>query len=111
MAPDNPIYFDQFQLIDGSWAEVCDRVARDAIANGVFFLGVTTTDLIDGASTNPIMIAGEPVTAKNGNMAVYGKKEFVFAAADSKWHEMGSKDKDIEISVDNGVLEINITEE
>ena len=82
-------YFDKVKLLDGSYAEVCDSVARAAIQGGTYFLGVTTTALTDGASTNPIVIGGNNVTAVNGNVAAYGNKEFVFAAADSKWHELG----------------------
>ena len=82
-------YFDKVKLLDGSYAEVCDSVARAAISGGTYFLGVTTTELTDGATTNPITIAGESVTATNGNVVAYGNKEFVYAAADSKWHELG----------------------
>lgn len=104
------IYFDRMQLIDGSYAEVCDSVARAAIANGKFFLGATTTELTDGAATNPIMIAGESVTAVNGNVVVYGNREFVFAAADSKWHELGFVPQTMDVSVDNGILEIDLSD-
>lgn len=83
------VYFDKVKLLDGTYAEVCDSTARAAIVGGTYFLGVTTTELTDGASTNPIMIAGEEVTAVNGNVVAYGNKEFVFASADSKWHELG----------------------
>lgn len=104
------IYFDRMQLIDGSYAEVCDSVARAAIANGKYFLGATTTELTDGSATNPIMIAGESVTAANGNVVVYGRREFVFATADNKWHELGFVPQTIDVSVDDGVLEINLTD-
>lgn len=86
--PDNK-YFDKVKLLDGSYAEVYDAVAREAIAGGTRFLGVTTTAISDGASTNPITIGGESVTAKNGDIVVYGNKEFIFASIDSKWHELG----------------------
>lgn len=82
-------YFDKVKLLDGSYAEVCDSVARAAVSGGTYFLGVTTTALTDGATTNPITIAGESVTAVNGNVVAYGNKEFVYATADSKWHELG----------------------
>lgn len=100
--PDS-VYFDHVQLIDGRYAEVCDSVARAAIRNGTFFLGITTTELTDGTATNPIMIAGESVTAKNGDITVYGRHEFVFASMDSKWHELGSPTLNAEVH--NGVLE------
>ena len=99
------VYFDHVQLIDGTYAEVCDSVARAAIRNGTFFLGVTTTELTDGAATNPIMIAGESVTAKNGDIVVYGRHEYIFASVDRKWHELGSPV--LKAEVYNGVLEFS----
>lgn len=86
------IYFDKVLLIDGSYAEVCDSVARAAIQGGTYFLGVTTTELSDGAATNPIYINNEEITAKNGDMVIYGNKEFVYAEIDSAWHELGDID-------------------
>lgn len=52
------------------------------------FLGVTTTELTDGASTNPIIISGESVTATTGCIVIYQSKEFIFGS-DSKWAEFG----------------------
>lgn len=42
------------------------------------YIGVTTTALSDGATTNPITIDGDTVTATNGNVALYGGDAFVF---------------------------------
>lgn len=52
------------------------------------FLGVTTTELEDGSSTNPITINSQSVTATAGCIAIYGSKEFIFGS-DSKWAEFG----------------------
>lgn len=82
-------YFDKVQLLDGSIAEVRDSVAREAIAGGTHFLGITSTALIDGSTTNPITVNEETVTASNGDIVVSGNKEFIFATADNKWHELG----------------------
>lgn len=76
-------------LPSGTTYDIKDAVAREAIAGGVKFLGVTTTELTDGSTTNPITVGGESVTAINGSMAIYQSKEFVFATADNKWHEFG----------------------
>lgn len=51
------------------------------------YLGVTTTALEDGASTNPITIEGESVTAVRGDIVNYGSKEFIFNG--SVWQEFG----------------------
>lgn len=68
---------------------VKDAAAREAIAaleGGSFFLGVTTTAITDQSTTNPITVEGESVTAKNGNMVVYGNKEFVWAGESTTGH-------------------------
>ena len=51
------------------------------------FLGVTTTALTDGATTNPITIGGEQVTAATGDIVTYGSKEFIWNG--SAWQEFG----------------------
>lgn len=51
------------------------------------YIGVTTTALTDGASTNPIVINGADVTAKKGNIVNYGSKEFIFDG--TVWKEFG----------------------
>jgi len=60
---------------------------QQAIAGGLKFLGETTTALTDGATTNPITVNGESVTAVAGNLVLYGDKEFLFDG--TKWIEMG----------------------
>lgn len=83
------LYFDKVKLVDGTLAEVCDAVARAAMQGGTYFLGITTTALYDGATTNPITISGESVSVNNGNVVAYENKEFVFSSMDNKWHELG----------------------
>lgn len=51
------------------------------------YLGVTTTALVDGATTNPIVINGSSVSAASGNIALYGAKEFIFNG--TTWQEFG----------------------
>ena len=77
-------------LQDGSEYNLKDAAARAAIAEleaYTDYLGVTTTVLTDGATTNPITIEGESVTAKKGNIANYGSKEFIFNG--TAWQEFG----------------------
>ena len=71
-------------LPGGGTYELKDAAAREAIAalqGGSYFLGVSTTALVDQAQTNPISISGKEGTVKavNGNMAIYGNKEFVWS--------------------------------
>lgn len=80
-------------LPTGTIYAIKDEYAREqisALSGAMEFLGVTTTQISDGSSTNPIIIAGESVTAKAGDVVIYGSSEYVFSAADSKWHEFGS---------------------
>ena len=79
----------QFTMPDGNIVELKDKVAREALQGGTHFLGVTATEIADGSSTTTLSIGGENVTAANGDIVVYGIKEFIYASADSKWHELG----------------------
>lgn len=75
---------------NGTTYMVKDAAARERIAaleGGSYFIGVTTTALTDGATTNPITINSKSVTATNGNIAIYGQKEFIFDG--TKWIEFG----------------------
>ena len=87
--PETIKYISKITLLDGTVVKVKDAEAREAIAGGTHFLGVTTSVVYDGASTNPIVIGGEDVTAVNGDIIVCGNKEFIYAATDSVWHELG----------------------
>ena len=87
-------------LPSGTTYNLKDAKAREdiaaieaAIAGGVTFLGITTTALTDGATTNPITIGGESVSAINGCIVIYDTKEFIWADADTSWHLLGSADE------------------
>lgn len=67
--------------------ELKDAVARAATVGGTHYKGVTTTELTDGAATNPIVIGGKSYEAVNGDMVIYGDTEFLFSSVDDKWHE------------------------
>ena len=71
--------------VDGSVQNITfdikDTEARElisALGDACYWIGVTTTALTDGATTNPITVSGESVTAKVGGMAQYSGEEFVF---------------------------------
>lgn len=51
------------------------------------YIGKTTTPLTDGSRTNPIMINGQSVTAKKGDITVYNKQEFIFDG--TEWNAFG----------------------
>jgi len=77
-------------LPSGVTYDIKDATARAAIAGGTSFLGITTTELSDGATTSPVIIDDENVNAINGGIVIYQAKEFIYADADGKWHEIGS---------------------
>lgn len=77
-------------LPSGTTYDIKDQGARDlidALESYSSYLGVTTTALTDGATTNPITIGGQSVTAKNGSVVNYGSKEFIFNG--TAWQEFG----------------------
>lgn len=77
-------------LPTGSTYDIKDAWARDAISElsgATKYIGVTTTALTDGCTTNPITINGQSVTAESGDIANYGSKEFIFNG--TAWQEFG----------------------
>ena len=67
-----------------------DAEARQLIedlGHALYWIGVTTTALTDGDTTNPIVVNSENVTAKLGGMASYSGSEFVWNG--SAWQELG----------------------
>ena len=77
-------------LPTGTTYNIKDQGARDLIAellNYTTYLGVTTTALSDGATTNPITVNGSSVTATQGCIATYQNNEFIFNG--SAWQKFG----------------------
>ena len=72
---------------NGTTYDIKDAVARATMAGAIVILGSTSTELVDGATTNPITVDGESVTAVANNAVFYGNKEFVFDG--TNWHEFG----------------------
>ena len=85
-------YISKVTLPTGNSYDIKDAEARELIAelqrNGKY-LGITTTPLTEGATTNPVTIDGESVTAKAGDWVITSdeKKEFIFNG--TSWQEFG----------------------
>ena len=79
----------QFTMPDGNIVELKDKVAREAVAGGTHFLGVTSTAVEDGSSQTKVTIGEDEVDVANGDIIVKGNKEFIYAESDLKWHELG----------------------
>ncbi len=58
------------------------------VTGAMHYIGITTSAIADGSTTNPIIIEGQSVTAAAGDVAIYGEKEYVFNG--TKWQEFGS---------------------
>ena len=70
--------------------DIKDAEARQRIAelgSALYWMGVTTTALTDGDTTNPITINGDSVTAQAGGVAQYSGTEFVWSG--SAWQVLG----------------------
>lgn len=76
-------------LPSGTTYDIKDAVARQGVAGGIQFRGVTTTVITDGSTTTSYVIDDVTKTAANGDMVIYGNKEFVYSTEDNKWHELG----------------------
>jgi hypothetical protein len=57
------------------------------IENPLNYLGVTTTTITNGSTTNPIIIDSEEVTAENADWVIYNSKDFIFNG--TVWQEVG----------------------
>lgn len=74
----------QITLPSGTTYDIKDSTARSAKS----WLGITTTELSDGSTVNPITVNGEQVTAVAGNIVAYGDSEFIFNG--TAWQEFGN---------------------
>ena len=72
---------------NGTTYDLKDAVARETMAGAIKILGATTTALVDEATTNPITVNGDSVTAVANDAVFYNSKEFVFDG--TYWHEFG----------------------
>lgn len=84
-------YISEVQLpgVEGTYTikDVWAREQIETLSGYTEYLGVTTTALTDGVTTNPITIGGKSITAKKGDIANYGSKEFIWNG--TAWQEFG----------------------
>lgn len=77
----------------GNIYDVCDQGARDLIKELMNFrewLGITTSEVEDGSTLNPVTIGGEPVTAVAGDVVSRDSdhKDFIFSST-GVWQDFG----------------------
>lgn len=85
--PDEKSYISKITLPTGNTYYIKDERV-DSLMNATHWIGVTTTALTDGATTNPITIDGNSVTAVAGDITSYDNEEFIFNG--TTWQEFGS---------------------
>lgn len=88
----NPIIV-QIKMPSGNIYDIVDQGARDLIQellNFTKYLGVTTSNITEGSTINPIMIDGEEVTAVAGNVVTLSSDstEWIFSST-GKWQNFG----------------------
>ena len=81
-------------LPSGNTYDIKDTNARERIAAleaYSAYLGVTTTAIFDGSTTNPVTIGGQSITAKHGEIVNYGSSEFIWNGELSTpcWQQFG----------------------
>lgn len=69
--------------IEALLLELLEKIG--SIESVVRYIGVTTTTITDGSTTNPITINGESVTAVNGDMVYYSGSAYTWNG--SMWQE------------------------
>lgn len=86
---DNPT-LSKITLPSGTTYDIKDAYARaqiEALSGYTYYMGVTTTALSDGSTTNPVKINGENITANTGAICTYQSKEFIWNG--TAWQEFG----------------------
>lgn len=73
---------------DGS-SEVSITASDLGLSAAMKFIGTSQVSIEDSDVTNPITVDGKTVTATNGNVAIYGAKEFIWNG--SAWEEFGNE--------------------
>jgi hypothetical protein len=86
---DNPT-LSKITLPSGTTYDIKDAWSRaqiESLSGYTYYMGVTSTAISDGSTTNPVIINGESVTAKTGAICTYQSKEFIWNG--TAWQEFG----------------------
>ena len=86
--------------------QLLDKIS--VLDKAIIWQGVTTTEITDGSSTNPVIINGESYTAKSGDMVTYNSTEFVFNG--TVWQEFGAASTIFTETLTAGDTTITITD-
>lgn len=80
----------QIQQVEFTLVDAGARQMISDLGNALYWIGVTTTALTDGDTTNPITVGGQSVTARTGGTVQYDGDEFVFNG--TAWQLLGRAD-------------------
>lgn len=86
---DNPT-LSKITLPSGTTYDIKDAWSRaqiESLSGYTYYMGVTSTAISDGSTTNPVIINGESVTAKTGAICTYQSKELIWNG--TAWQEFG----------------------
>ncbi len=78
---------DSYDIKDTKAREDISAI-KTSLVGGIHYIGVTTTPLTDNSDTATIQINDDSVDAKQGDLVIYEKLEFIYDG--TKWHEFGS---------------------
>jgi len=73
---------DKFGLVD----QEIDSL-KSSVSGGVHFIGVTTSEISDDATVNPVIVDGKGHNASAGDVVLKDEKEYIWDG--SKWNELG----------------------
>lgn len=90
--PDSRSYISQITLPSGSTYYLKDEEARDRLdelASALYWVGVTTSNISEGDTTNPITVNGESVTVKAGGVTQKNNTDEEYCWNGSAWQLLG----------------------
>lgn len=89
----------KIKLPSGSIFDIKDDIARKQLQDiktnlsaGMHYIGTTTTELYDNINVASVVVDGQIVIAKSGDIVIYGDLQFIATVTDTAtvWHEFGS---------------------
>lgn len=70
-----------------SFKDMEARRLIEELSEKTSYIGITTTAISDGSTTNPITINGELVTAQKGNIVIYNDGQYLWTG--TQWEKFG----------------------
>lgn len=103
------LYISKVKLTSGQEYLIKDTEARELIAalsTATHFIGVTTTAIENGSTTQVVVVGGESHAAQSGDIVIYGSKEFIWNG--TSWAEFGDLSALGDLAY-HGIADISVT--